>query len=48
MGWNKVIADKSNLSGYYYFANSYYTDNDSYAIGHSYYGKKILDHDNEC
>jgi glutamine amidotransferase len=41
MGWNKVIADKSSLNGYYYFANSYYTDNDSYSIGHSYYGKKI-------
>ena len=41
MGWNKVITNLDNIGGYYYFANSYYTDNDEYAIGHSFYGKKI-------
>ena len=41
MGWNNVISDKDSLNGYYYFANSYYTDNTEYAIGHSYYGKKF-------
>jgi glutamine amidotransferase len=41
MGWNKVITNVDNIGGYYYFANSYYTDNDDYAVGHSYYGKKI-------
>ena len=44
MGWNKVtfLQDNAkNLDDYYYFANSYYTDNDDYAVGHSYYGKKI-------
>jgi glutamine amidotransferase len=41
MGWNKVISDTDSLNGYYYFANSYYTDNNDYAIGHSYYGKKF-------
>lgn len=36
MGWNKVITNVDNIGGYYYFANSYYTDNDEHAIGHSY------------
>ena len=41
MGWNRVITSIDDISGYYYFANSYYTDNDEHAIGHSYYGKKF-------
>lgn len=42
MGWNKVKSDmESNLDGYYYFANSFYTDNNEYALGYSYYGKKF-------
>ncbi|MDB3951673.1 imidazole glycerol phosphate synthase subunit HisH [Gammaproteobacteria bacterium] len=41
MGWNNVISDTNSLNGYYYFANSYYTDNTEYAIGYSYYGKKF-------
>ena len=41
MGWNNVISDTNSLNGYYYFANSYYTDNSEYAIGYSYYGKKF-------
>ena len=41
MGWNHVSSDIDRLNGYYYFANSYYTDNNDYAIGHSYYGQKF-------
>ena len=42
MGWNKVKSDmESNLDGYYYFANSFYTDSNEYAHGYSYYGKKF-------
>jgi len=41
MGWNNVISDTNSLNGYYYFANSYFTDNSEYAIGYSYYGKKF-------
>ena len=42
MGWNKVKSDmESNLDGYYYFANSFYTDSNEYALGYSYYGKKF-------
>ena len=41
MGWNHVSSGIDRLNGYYYFANSYYTDNNDYAIGHSYYGQKF-------
>ena len=41
MGWNHVSSDIDSLNGYYYFANSYFTNNNDYAIGHSYYGQKF-------
>ena len=43
MGWNKVncIDNYKNLSNFYYFANSFYTNNTNSAVGSSEYGHQI-------
>ena len=43
MGWNKVncIDNYKNLSNFYYFANSFYTNNTNSAVGSSKYGHQI-------
>lgn len=43
MGWNKVNCNDNNknLSNFYYFANSFYTDSTNSAVGFSEYGHQI-------
>ena len=43
MGWNKVncIDNYKNLSNFYYFANSFYTNNTNSAVGSSESGHQI-------
>ena len=42
MGWNKVECSFDNtLSGYYYFANSYFNKDSDYTVGYSTYGSRF-------
>ncbi len=43
MGWNYTegLDDYKHLSNYYYFANSFYSDNTSRAVGYSNYINKF-------